>query len=110
MAEREEAPEKRPSWLTEKQEREISTLSANCSCMTEVVRDMLLTAVQDKIRLAYKDVRDWQEIAESARKSAKLHVEPKIAPITERYLAETMIELDSYMALKKELKNIKLCE
>jgi len=107
MAEREMTPEGGPSWLTEEQKREISALSASCSCMPELVRDMLLTAVQDKLRIAHKEVTDWMEIAESARKSAK---EPKIAPITERYMAEAMIELDSYMALKNELKNIKLCE
>jgi len=107
MAEREMTSGGGPSWLTEEQKKEISTLSANCSCMTEVVRNKLLEAVQDKLRISHKECSDWMEMAESAKKSTK---EPKIAPIIERYLAETIIELDTYMALKNELKNIKLCE
>jgi len=97
-------------YLTEKQEEEISALSTNCSCMTEVVRDMLLTAVESKIRQEQADFVRYQETLGVIISSEHYTPSQKDKSFIEGAVAEAIIEMDSYMALKKELKNIKICQ
>ena len=98
-------------YLTEKQEGEIKALSANCSCMTELILNKLLSAVEDSIKKAQSEFRQSQEnLTIIANLPARImEQEAKYVAYWEGALSESIIEIETYKLLEKELQTIKLC-
>ena len=94
-----------------RRKEEIERFSVNCSCMTELVRDMLISAVEDSIKKAQAEFRQGQESLTIIAKLPARIMEQEAEYI--RYwklaLSESIIEIETYKLLEKELQTIKLC-
>lgn len=84
--------------------KDIKTLPEKCSCISELVKHMLMFAVEDKIKYAQGELKSHMTL---------LIKYPDIDPYMKKgWLERTdgaKVEAETYKVLLDELRNIKVC-
>ncbi|HUV55830.1 MAG TPA: hypothetical protein VMV84_01225 [Dehalococcoidales bacterium] len=90
----------------------IKTLSKTCSCMDELVRDMLFTAVKEASYTAQTEIRrsrDTLGLLGLAKSEGRIiPTDPTEEEINQRII-EDMASYDNYRVLEEQLKKLELC-
>lgn len=77
----------------------IERLDKRCQCLPELVRHMLLFAVEDQIKDATEDNKNYTNLI-----GKYASIDPYIKVSWERLLDESIVQMATYQALKEELE------